>query len=97
MSAIEESPPRADAVRNRAAIIAAARRLFAERGVDVPLQAIGKAAGVGQASLYRHFPSREDLMLALYQQNFDRMEATSAAHVGSPDLFAAVWSELVDL
>jgi AcrR family transcriptional regulator len=92
-----ERPARADAVRNRAAIIAAARRLFAERGVDVSLHAIGKAAGVGQASLYRHFANRETLMLALYAENFDLMEATSARLVGSPSRFAAVWSQLIDL
>ncbi len=43
---------------NRAALIKAAREIFAEQGVDAPLNAIAKRAGVGQGSLYRHFPTR---------------------------------------
>lgn len=48
--------PRADAVRNRVALLAAAQTLYAERGIDVPLEEIAKQAGVGIATLYRNFP-----------------------------------------
>lgn len=53
---------RADAVRRRAAIVHAARRLFAGHGSDVALEAVADAAGVGIATLYRNFPSRDALV-----------------------------------
>jgi AcrR family transcriptional regulator len=62
----ENRPLRADAERNRQRIIEAARAVFAERGLDAPLDAIAERAGVGQATLYRRFPSREDLVVACF-------------------------------
>jgi AcrR family transcriptional regulator len=58
---------RIDAVRNRERILAAAYPAFAA-DPEVSLNAIGKLAGVGAGTLYRHFPTREDLLLAVYQQ-----------------------------
>ncbi|MGH3151269.1 MAG: TetR/AcrR family transcriptional regulator [Streptosporangiaceae bacterium] len=55
---------RADAARNRAAIIEVAREVFAEQGLEAPLEAIAARAGVGIATLYRRFPSREKLVAA---------------------------------
>ncbi len=55
---------RADAARNRAAIIDAAREVFAEHGLDAPLEEIANRAGVGIATLYRRFPAREQLVAA---------------------------------
>lgn len=57
---------RADAARNAGAILAAARDLFAERGPDVPFDEVARRAGVGNATLYRHFPTRSDLLVAVY-------------------------------
>jgi AcrR family transcriptional regulator len=57
---------RADAERNRQRIVEAARAVFAERGLDAPLDAIAQRAGVGQATLYRRFPRREDLVVASF-------------------------------
>ena len=57
---------RADAERNRQRIVEAARSVFAERGLDAPLDAIAERAGVGQATLYRRFPRREDLIVACF-------------------------------
>jgi AcrR family transcriptional regulator len=57
---------RADAERNRERILAAARDVFAERGLDAPLEAIARRAGVGQATLYRRFPTRQDLLVAAF-------------------------------
>jgi AcrR family transcriptional regulator len=57
---------RADAERNRQRIIEAARAVFAERGLDAPFDAIAERAGVGQATLYRRFPTREDLVIACF-------------------------------
>src|SRR5215218_1377713 len=70
---------RADSERNRERILAAARDVFAERGLDAPLEAIARRAGVGQATLYRRFPTRQDLLaaafgpkLAAYTEAIDR-------------------------
>ncbi|MCA2225441.1 TetR/AcrR family transcriptional regulator [Nonomuraea aurantiaca] len=61
-----ERPRRADARRNHDAVLAAARQLFAERGLDVPLDDVARRAGVGNATMYRHFPTRQDLIIAVY-------------------------------
>ncbi|MDL5158539.1 TetR/AcrR family transcriptional regulator [Actinomycetospora termitidis] len=52
---------RADAVENRSRLLAAARVLFARDGLDVPMREIAREAGVGPATLYRHFPTKQDL------------------------------------
>ena len=66
MTAAHQAPRRlrADAARNRAAIVAVARDVFAEQGLAAPLEAIAARAGVGIATLYRRFPSREKLVAA---------------------------------
>jgi len=56
------APLRRDAQRNRDALLAAAHEVFAELGLDAPLDVIARRAGVGNATLYRHFPTREDLL-----------------------------------
>jgi AcrR family transcriptional regulator len=61
---------RADAERNRAAIITAATAVFAERGGDVDVREIARRSGVGMGTLYRHFPSKEDLLLLSLVQQF---------------------------
>jgi AcrR family transcriptional regulator len=60
-------PLRADAQRNRDALLAAAVRLFSEQGLGATLDAIAKEAGVGIGTLYRHFPTREALIEAAYR------------------------------
>lgn len=84
----------AAAAENRRAILGAARRLFADRGYDVPLTRIAQAAGVGQAVLYRHFPSRLDLALAVFEENLADLE-TVAARPG-PETFGQVWARLLE-
>lgn len=64
----------AAASENRAALIAAAREIFAEQGVDAPLTAIAKRAGVGQGSLYRHFPTRGAIAGAAFDANVADIE-----------------------
>lgn len=71
---------RRDVVRNRVAILAAAERLFAARGASVPLAEIAAAAGVGRATLTRHFPERYLLASAVYHRHLDRVEAYAAGH-----------------
>lgn len=57
---------RADATRNAERLLAAARELFDEVGPDVPLDEVAHRAGVGNATLYRNFPTRGDLLVAVY-------------------------------
>ncbi len=59
--------PRADARRNRALLLETAKAVFAEKGSDVSLDEIARAAGVGIGTLYRHFPTRNALLEAVYQ------------------------------
>jgi AcrR family transcriptional regulator len=60
---------------NRRALIAAAAEVFAEKGITAPLSAVAKRAGVGQGSLYRHFPDRTSLALAAFEDNVAAIEA----------------------
>ncbi|MBJ7472593.1 MAG: TetR/AcrR family transcriptional regulator [Solirubrobacteraceae bacterium] len=83
------SPLRADARRNRDALLAAARDVFASEGLDAPLDAIAKEAGVGRATLYRRFPTRDTLIAAIFEDDFDALEAAaSGAEDPSRALFA---------
>ena len=61
---------RADAERNRARVLDAARTLFAERGDNVPMEEVAREAGVGIGTLYRHFPTKEAMVEAAAQQRF---------------------------
>lgn len=78
------SRPRADAVRNRERLVAEARRFFSAGGATVPLDAVAQAAGVGVGTLYRHFPTREALVEAVYRSELDALAAEAepllAAH-----------------
>ena len=69
---------RADAAGNRARIIAAARAAIADAG-EVKLNAIARQAGVGQGTLYRHFPTREDLLAEVYREDVDELVAAAPA------------------
>ncbi|MFJ7159958.1 TetR/AcrR family transcriptional regulator [Streptomyces sp. NPDC101118] len=60
-------PVRRDARRNRELLVAAAREAFAAHGLDAPLDDIARRAGVGNATLYRHFPTRADLVEAVFR------------------------------
>lgn len=61
-------PMRADALKNRERILDAAEAVFFEQGAAAPLQQIARRAGVGQGTLYRHFPEREAVILALFER-----------------------------
>ena len=61
---------------NRRALIAAAREVFAADGLQAPFSAVAKKAGVGQGSLYRHFPDRLALAVAVFDENIDQLEAS---------------------
>src|SRR5262247_4053376 len=61
---------RVDAERNRAALLAAAREVFAEQGLEAPLEEVALRAGVGIATLYRRFPNRRQLVAAALVDTF---------------------------
>jgi AcrR family transcriptional regulator len=63
---------RADAQRNRAAALAAAEAAYAEDGIDVALNEIARRANIGNATLYRHFPTREALLAEVYSSHLER-------------------------
>jgi AcrR family transcriptional regulator len=66
-------PLRRDAQANRDRIVAAASTAFAAEGIDVPVEAIARRAGVGMGTLYRHFPAKEDLVDAVLEDAFARI------------------------
>jgi len=65
--------PRADAVRNRERVLEAAKIVFNAGGPEASLEAVAKRAGVGIGTLYRHFPTREDLFEAVYRREVDQL------------------------
>src|SRR5437868_10290574 len=86
MSASEPERPRlrADAERNRARLISAARELFAERGLDATLDDVAHHAGVGVGTAYRRFPNKDALIDALFEERIDELAAAARAALGAP-------------
>ena len=66
-----DGPVRADARRNLAVVLEAAKDVFATSGVDAPVREIAGKAGVGVATIYRHFPERSDLIAAVFRNEVD--------------------------
>ena len=66
-------PPRADAIRNRDQLLAVATRVFVAADAEPSMRAIAREAGVGIATLYRHFPTRESLVDAVYRDQVVRL------------------------
>ena len=67
--------PRADAQRNRERILEVAKQEFTRSGADASLDDIAKQAGVGPGTLYRHFPTREELLKAVYRTGMENLAA----------------------
>jgi AcrR family transcriptional regulator len=78
-------PLRADARENRDRILAVAGRLFTERGLDVPMAAIARHAGIGVATLYRRFPTREELVAAVFADQFHACASLVDDALADPD------------
>jgi AcrR family transcriptional regulator len=76
---------RSDAARNRARIIEAAKAVFAERGLDAPTSEIAQRAGVGEATLFRRFPTKDDLVLAIIEAQVDGIIEIGDACLEEPD------------
>lgn len=85
---------RADAQRNRDRLIEVAQQVFKEQGMDAPLDEIARRAGVGPGTLYRHFPSRENLHDAVMQAWVEQVHEyadKALAHEGGPREQLLAW------
>lgn len=69
--------PRADSLRNREQLLEAAKAAFSEVGADVPLEEIARRAGVGIGTLYRHFPTRDALLAAVYRREVEQLSGSA--------------------
>jgi AcrR family transcriptional regulator len=99
LAAVDEAVPparpmRADAVKNRERILAAAEGTFAGDGVNVPIDVIAERAGVGTGTLYRHFPTKEALYEAVVMVHLAKLLETAQGYAASDDPGAALFSFL---
>lgn len=81
---------RSDARRNREAVLAAASRLFAEEGVEAQMPDVAKLAGVGVGTIYRHFPTKDDLIAALVCERFERLAEKARECLEMDDSWAGI-------
>ena len=88
---------RSDAVRNRAVILDAAAATFVESGVQAPVRVIAERAGIGTGTLYRHFPTRGDLVVAVYRQQVDAAAEAGPALLRERDTAADALHAWVDI
>src|SRR4051794_41970050 len=82
-SAKSKAPRRVDAQLNRERILEAAHDLVREPG-ELKLNAVAKACGIGQGTLYRHFPTREDLLAEVYRREVEELVAAAPRLLGTP-------------
>lgn len=85
-----DRPLRADAARNRELLLAAAEEEFAERGLSAAIADIARRAGVAKGTVFRHFASKEDLMVAIVSGHLDTLVAHARQVAGSADPGAAL-------
>jgi AcrR family transcriptional regulator len=86
-------PLRSDARRNREKILAAASELFAIEGPDLCIDDIARRAGVGHATVFRRFPTKDDLVLAMFEERLGELAAVAEEAAGRED----PWEGLVEL
>ncbi|MEU8819010.1 helix-turn-helix domain-containing protein [Actinoplanes sp. NPDC048796] len=80
---------RRDAVRNHERVIAAARELFSEQGLGVTVPQVAERAGVGKATVYRSYPAKQDVVVAVAREQFRQLaERTRAALEGEGQRYA---------
>ncbi|PPJ22604.1 TetR family transcriptional regulator [Nocardia nova] len=75
---------RSDARRNQQALLDAAAGVFVRAGIDAPVREIAAEAGVGIATIYRHFPTRADLVIAVFRHQVDELAADTADTAATP-------------
>jgi AcrR family transcriptional regulator len=76
---------RADARRNQEAVIAAAKKLFADQGLDAQMPDVARAANVGVGTVYRHFATKDDLIAALVAERFERLAESVRENLETED------------
>jgi AcrR family transcriptional regulator len=81
---------RADAARNRQHIVTVARAAFADRGLELPVREIAQRSGLGAATVYRHFPTRADLVAAVLAEHVAACRADMRAALADPDSWRAL-------
>lgn len=86
----EQKGQRRHARRNHELLVAAAREVFAERGVEASLEEIARRAGVGVGTLYRHFATREALVEAIFERRIGELVAIAQAAAAEPDGWQAL-------
>src|ERR1700735_3571564 len=87
---VRKGPRRADAQRNYDVILATARTAVAERGADIVLEDIARDAGVGIGTLYRHFPTRQDLLEAAFLDEAVELRRRAEELASAPAPFEAL-------
>jgi len=93
----ENRPKRADARRNEKALLDAAAAVFVASGVDAPVRDIAAKAGVGMGTIYRHFPTRADLIIAVFRHQVDACMEAGRALLASNDSPYGALKQWVDL
>ncbi|MCY1138228.1 helix-turn-helix domain containing protein [Actinoplanes sp. Pm04-4] len=83
--------PRADALRNRSRVLAAAEQVFVARGTAVSTEAVARAAGVGIGTVFRHFPTKAALIEAVFRERLRRFGEEADQLVGAEDPGEAIW------
>src|SRR5437764_5703163 len=81
---------RSDARRNREAVIVAARKLFADRGLEAQMPDVAKLAKVGVGTVYRHFPTKDELIAALAADRFQRLAEKAREGIKAEDPWQGV-------
>lgn len=81
---------RADARRNREAVIAAAKRLFADQGLEAQMPEVATAARVGVGTVYRHFPTKDDLIAAIAAERFERLAQAAREGLEADDAWEGI-------
>ncbi|HXH97348.1 MAG TPA: helix-turn-helix domain-containing protein [Gaiellaceae bacterium] len=89
-SPVDAKTLRSDARRNRERLVASARELFAEAGVDVPVEEITHRAGLGMGTLYRHFPTKEELIDAVLEDAFGVLVELAEQAAAEEDAWAGL-------
>jgi len=90
-------PKRADARRNEKTLLDAAAAIFVTSGVQAPVRDIAAKAGVGMGTIYRHFPTRADLIIAVYRHQVDACAVAGPALLASSGTPYAALTQWVDL
>lgn len=91
-------PPRADALRNRVKVLEAAEAVFDARGITASTEEVARAAGVGIGTVFRHFPTKEALLEAVYLTRLGKLatEAEALASAANPgEAFVAFFTRVV--